>query len=317
MNLQNKIFNLVKWLVLIATYGFLIYKFSKIKYWDDLLHYFPTVNSFSFIFFVVVMLMMPINWWLEAKKWQILTSYTTKLKTRNAIKSVLSGLTTGYITPNRIGEFAGRIQYLPKEKQWEGIGLSIMNGITQTMIISSFGIISALFYFLNWKKFSTFQYYLLVVFAILILLFTIYFFFPKWIKKYENSEKKWMIKFIRAAGSISDFTINEHLGVLGISAIRYFVFVGQYLLMLLFLQIDVSFYEAILAISTTYLIITFTPSFTVTEPAIRGSAAVLVFGAITHNEIGIILASVLLWIVNFVIPLLIGSILIGKLRKQQ
>ena len=81
--------------------------------------------------------------------------------------------------------------------------------------------------------------------------------------------------------------------------------------MLLFFNIEISPLQALAAIPVMYLLITFTPSLAAAEPAIRGSAAVFIFSVYSPDEVGILLTGILIWLVNFVVPMLVGSVLIG------
>ena len=42
--------------------------------------------------------------------------------------------------------------------------------------------------------------------------------------------------------------------------------------------------------------------------AIRGSISILVFGAFSQNIAGIAIAVVIIWIVNTILPMLVGSV---------
>ncbi|MFI5204605.1 MAG: hypothetical protein ACHQF2_08935, partial [Flavobacteriales bacterium] len=48
------------------------------------------------------------NWWLESIKWKIMINRITPCSFSKAAQSVLMGCSFGFITPNRIGDYAGR-----------------------------------------------------------------------------------------------------------------------------------------------------------------------------------------------------------------
>ena len=84
--------------------------------------------------------------------------------------------------------------------------------------------------------------------------------------------------------------------------------------MLRFFNIELTPFQALMAIPTTYLFVTFTPSLAFSEVAIRSSYAVLVIGAFSGQIVNIALAGVCIWAVNFIIPMLVGSALM--IRKS-
>jgi hypothetical protein len=66
------------------------------------------------------------------------------------------------------------------------------------------------------------------------------------------------------------------------------------------------------AIASYYLFVTFAPSLAFSEGAVRASIAILVFGVFSTNVIGIAAAGLFIWLLNFVVPMLIGSVVLGK-----
>jgi hypothetical protein len=75
--------------------------------------------------FWAVIFMAFANWGLEAKKWQLMMHDLQPMKYITAFKSVLSGVTFSLNTPNRIGEYGGRILYVAEGKRLKAISLSI------------------------------------------------------------------------------------------------------------------------------------------------------------------------------------------------
>jgi hypothetical protein len=73
-------------------------------------------------------------------------------------------------------------------------------------------------------------------------------------------------------------------------------------------------WQALIAIPTNYLFVTFTPSVAFSEAAVRSSYAVLVIGFFSSNIVGIALAGMCIWMINFVIPMMVGSIIMVRNR---
>lgn len=308
----NRFFVVFKWIVMLAAYGYLIYQLANIECWNELKRSFLNLNFIRIVFLVAIVLLMPVNWMLEARKWQILTSNATRLSFLISIKSVLAGLNTGYITPNRIGEFAGRILFLPENNRWTGVLLSLINSLTQNIVMTVFGAIGAVFYFSRFYTDMNYSGYLTGIGIGIALCIVLYFSFPGIIRKMKTN--KWSVKLQEATKSMASFDTKSLFSVLLISMLRYGIFCLQFYLMLLFFGIGVSAFQAFIAIPTMYLLVTYTPSFAASEPAIRGSFAVLIFSVFSPNSIGIMLTGVLIWLINFVIPMLAGSIIVLKTK---
>lgn len=58
---------------------------------------------------LLVLAMMPLNWWLEARKWQLLLRPFLDWPFGKTLKATLAGLSLSAATPNRIGEIGGRM----------------------------------------------------------------------------------------------------------------------------------------------------------------------------------------------------------------
>ena len=144
-----------------TAYGFLIYKLANIEYWNELKKTFQEISPGRLILLMIVVLLMPLNWFLEAVKWQRLTEKSVVISLKTSLKSVLAGLSTGYITPNRIGDFAGRVLFLPKIHQLSGVVLSIVNSLTQNIVIAVFGLTGAVVYFTTFHSESNFSNFLI------------------------------------------------------------------------------------------------------------------------------------------------------------
>ena len=99
-----------------------------------------------------VLLLIFFNWGFEAKKWQLLLRPLQSLTFFTALKSVLTGIAFSINTPNRIGEYGGRILYVEEGKRIKAISLSIAGSISQlilTLFMGSLGLSYLLIFQLN------------------------------------------------------------------------------------------------------------------------------------------------------------------------
>ena len=94
--------------------------------------------------------------------------------------------------------------------------------------------------------------------------------------------------------------------------LRYFVFAFQFYLLLLFFGVDINILDAITAISGTYLLINVLPHVIIADLGIRGSAAIFVIGQLSANVQGILSATILLWLINVILPAFAGQFFIIK-----
>lgn len=314
MSAWKKYYPVIKWLILILSYGFLAYKIyefiqnpSSASGWSDL-----SWRKWGWLLLAVAF--MPVNFLIETTKWRYLISSLEHLSFCKALKSVMSGYATGFFTPNRVGEFPGRAVYLQGNNRWQAITFGMVGTLAQTIIISLFGIFSFMLLmghqqmpFLADKTFLIIIFFVEMTFA-----FSLYLslpklshFFSRWnVSVKVNTLLKWL----------STFRSKQLAYVLLLAFGRYLVFCVQLYCMLRFCSIDINLWQGVVSISTFYLFLTFTPSIAFSEAAIRGSYAVIFVGMFSDNSVGIALAGVLVWFVNAVIPMIIGSVFFSKTK---
>lgn len=98
--------------------------------------------------FWLVIIFIFVNWGMEARKWQLLMKALQPISFFTAIKSVLCGVTLSLNTPNRIGEYGGRILFVNEGNRIKAITLSMAGGMAQlivTMLMGCFGLMYLLF----------------------------------------------------------------------------------------------------------------------------------------------------------------------------
>ena len=98
--------------------------------------------------------------------------------------------------------------------------------------------------------------------------------------------------------------------VVGWSALRYLVFCLQLYCLLRFAGAGLTIADSLVAIPIYYLVLTLLPALPAADPALRGGVGMMVFGAFSSNVPAAALATVLLWIINNLFPLIIGTFIV-------
>ena len=299
-----------KWLVLVLTYCFLAYKLFTFEHYAALWQHFQQPNFLHYIWLFIVIALFPLNIFLEAIKWQNLVAKSENISLKQALKAVLAGFSTGFITPNRIGEMAGRMLYVSPGNRKAAILYSFLNSLTQNYVIALVGIPAAILYLaaLSGNAIADHTIYLILI-SLFVLFFTIFqFFIPTLLTS------KFVTKKLQLNTNIVRFSISNLLYINAISFVRFLVFSIQFYFLLLFFGVDITAFQALISIPTSYLLVTFTPSLALSEAAIRSSYAVTVIGFYAPQTAGIAFAGLTLWLLNFGIPMLFGNRLILKSR---
>jgi len=310
-------FKSLKYVILLASYSFLGYKLLTFHQYGDLTSQWNRMPLSQTLWLGGVIFLLPLNWYLESLKWKMLTARVQSITIAASVKAVLSGISTGFFTPNRVGELVGRIAFLDHQNRKAGITLNFVNSMTQNIVMALCGIPACILFFIQptqvLQPYRT-HYIWMVITGILILGF-VYLLLPSISRYIGKSNLSSTLKGF--TDCLSGYTLKELLRTIGISLARYVVFCIQFYFMLRFFQIELTPLQAFMAIPTTYLFVTFTPSLAFSEAAIRSSYAVLVIGTFSGQVVNIALAGVCIWAINFILPMVVGSVIMIQKSGEQ
>ena len=231
------------------------------------------------------------NRFLEILKWQNLVKVIKPISVREATKQVLGALTAGIFTPNGLGEYAGKALYFDKSKTKQIIFLNLIcNGI-QMILTILFGTIGL--YILGYN------YWVLAIIGIIIGFIVIALVTKKITIKGYSLEKLF-------------FKINEIPQIIlrknnYLAVSRYFVFSHQYYFLFLAFDVALPYATLMATIAVVYFLASSLPSFQFLDFAVKGSVAVFFFGKLGVNEWIVVFIATLMWFLNVVLPVVIGS----------
>ncbi len=265
----------------------------------------------------LALLLMPVNWGVEALKWQHLISKTGPLSWFRSFKAVLCGIAFSVFTPNRVGEFAGRLFYLDRHQPGRQIAVTLVGTLAQITATAICGLLACFVYVLQFKSLPTpLHQGLEVFFLLLTLLIPVL---------YYNVERvhRWLLQFRlfqpleQSLRILSDCQRSTYHYILFLSLFRYGIFSFQYLLLLWFFGIPIPWETALMIVPLIYLVQTLIPTITLLEPSVRGNVALFFLIPYTSNSLGIVAAAISIWLMNLILPALAGTLIIGLLRNQR
>ncbi len=266
-------------------------------------------------------LLMPVNWGLETLKWYVLVNKFQKLSFRKAFESVLSGLSLAMNTPNRIGEYGGRVVYLAPAFRMKGVALAIVSSVGQLLITLIFGwvallIMKAQLYQVQLSG-THFSVILLQVFQYSVLFFIIItglFFFRMQLLAKMLKWIPWLKEKLSFTEVLENLSNRAYLQVLFYSFLRFIVFALQYVLIWQALQADISWWQGFWSVALIFLVMAIVPSFAIADVGIRGKVAISIAGLFSSNSIALLTGTVGIWLLNLVLPALLGSLLLLTIK---
>lgn len=271
----------------------------------------------SFGWLLAALLGTVLNWGLEAAKWKYLLRHTESISLGKAYRGVLTGVAFTLFTPNRIGEYLGRIWHLGKNSRGSAVSLSIAGGVAQLFITCLFGMIAAE---LLWR--GGFQIPVLpdqaiallilkmVGWGVTLLLLLIYFSVGE-IGTYL-ARVNWLRSIRVGLDALTQLSRPALLRVMGLSLLRYFVFLFQYYFVFRFFGVELAGSIVFLSVALTFLLLALIPGMALAELGVRGKLALLIVGTFSANSIGIVLAVTSVWFINLIVPAIAGGLLMQK-----
>ena len=268
----------------------------------------------------LVVLLMPLNWGIEARKWQLALRPIGGIRYRDAFRAIFTGTTMASFTPNRMGEYLGRLLYIKEGKRIASISLTIVCSIAQLLItlLAGLGGLLYLYYFQRGPVSSAHLGFwlnaLLGLTAVLLASLTIIYFRLSWLLGKLSKIPRWG-RHLDPVKVLENFELRILLRILFLSFVRYWVFIVQYALLFPLFGVVLSFGQVAGGMSVVFLVMAVVPTFTfLTELGIRWEAGIQVLELFSANAIGIFATSFAIWVINLIIPALVGSLLILSIK---
>ena len=259
----------------------------------------------------IVLVMMFMNWLFEALKWRYMIKKIESVSILRSLRAIFTGITVSTFTPNRIGEYGGRVFCLEEGDRIKGVFITVLCSMAQLLTTIIYGSIS-LFILFDEILIDISLFSISLLFVVNFLILISYFKISNIIK--FLSRLNFLKKLERYLEVFSIYSFKDLLITFIFSNIRYFIFSLQFIILLNVFGVDVQFVNALLSVMLIFFFITVTPTITIAEIGVRGSVAIFVLGLFSSNDIGIISATTTLWLINLILPAIIGSFFVFSLK---
>ncbi|PJJ80532.1 hypothetical protein [Mucilaginibacter auburnensis] len=300
----------IKAVILALAFYFIIHQYvnkgSNLKQFQLLVSNIPQQRVITIMAIVVVL--MAANWGLEALKWKYLTRNLTNITPWQAIEGVFCGLTWAVITPNRFGEYGGRVMYLPPRRRIHGVFAMGVGAFGQLVITNVLGFIAIAWFTYTFLKLNTLVQNSVFFFACTsIAFFLILFFNIRWMV-WLLDRIPFLKKFHRFFEIMGRYSFAELVTIMYFCLGRFFIFSLQYYLVIHLLVPQIPMYEVFLMVFIVLFIQSALPSLDVFDVAIRTYTATTLFAYVTTQEMAIAGAFASIWLINLIFPAIIGTI---------
>ncbi|MEO0899072.1 MAG: lysylphosphatidylglycerol synthase transmembrane domain-containing protein [Bacteroidota bacterium] len=279
------------------------------KLWEERTHWQWNLVGQNGLAFAFAVSLLPFNLGLEAAKWQCLVKrLNSSFSFGHALKGVLMGISLGILTPNRVGEYAGRLINISGEIRWEAGTFVWVNRLAQMVITLLLGSIcwelaivgEVIQPPLIWENGIRWISWGLLIGLVLFLHLHPFL----WRKIHSSFQKFPSLGKIFHAMSVIDLGLMWR--VIALSFLRYSVFSAQYVLLLYACGIESHWEIMTLLVFLVFLIKSLAPFASIAELGIREAVAITVGGWLGFAGLLVTTSAFCLYLINLVIPALIG-----------
>jgi len=251
---------------------------------------------------MVLVLFSFINWILELLKWQLLAKPMREISFAESFKQSLFSLTASLITPNRIGEYGAKALFYKKSNLKKCLSLNLIGNLSQLAVTVFFGIIGCL---ILWQNYSEALGHIIGLNVFIIILIVLVF----------GVGALFLLRRYR------QLSYNMHsktllIKTLGLSFCRYVVFNLQFYVLLLLFNFEIDVFTALSFTSSMYLLASIIPAISLFDVVIKGSISVYLFSLLGFNSISILSIVLIMWLLNFAIPAIIGSYFVLTFKQK-
>jgi len=298
-----------KWIFGILSLSFILKFYFDENLWDSMKE-FPRLNNGSLPLLCLIIMLIPVNWFLEGLKWRVFLPLDKRPGYLLTLKIIFAGVSCAILTPNRMGDFIGRGLVSPVEIREETVLATFMGNFCQFFILLIVGIPALFFLFPLLGANSNHQidipFWLLLMWLSCCLSFL--FFYPKLFQVLGQFAQRWhwSESWSEKFSSLSKVSSKALFYGLILAFSRYIVFSFQYYLVLTLWGIQLNIFQLYIGLASLYLFQTIIPLPPFYSLIVRGETSVLIWGIWGIPPITAMTASYMLFFFNLLMPAIIG-----------
>lgn len=269
---------------------------------------------------LIALALVPTNISLETIKFHTLTSVFLPSQWWRLFKSVLGGISVALITPNRVGEYAGRVLFLEGKYGWKAVVATLVGSWSQLLVLIASGILGTLFFHSKWLDDNGISAHLLLPMGaalVALLLIGFYNLDMAGTLLQRLPFGKSYHRLMRHLSFLRQYSNAQLTIVLALSALRYLTYCIQYYLLLRFYGLQPGWLEGIAGIAMVFLVQASVPLPPLMGLMARGEIAILIFRGSETDSSGILAATLSLFFINVAFPAVIGMWFIIRTNLRQ
>jgi len=273
--------------------------------------------SADYEFILYASILSLVNIYLQAYKWKLVLNHSLgKVSFMRALHSYFGGVTSGLSTPARIGEFIGRAIPLEEFNFFSVTIVSFIDKIINMIVITFFGAISSVFFY---RSFNEPHFYVDVPLLIIIvslfsitvyMLFNSNFFVSVVKRKFKNNQK--VLNKISVVDKFLSQSLSVKVKIFSINILYFVVILLQFALLVNAFASYSDIIQLMVIASLILFATTVVLPFSFGDLGVREGAAAYLISMISLSPAIGFNSALVLFIINVILPALIGLIFLIK-----
>lgn len=241
-------------LVLFVALGTLLYR--QVLHNADLMHFFNEFRQgFSvkgWILLAAVVMLTFVNWGIETIKWRLLILKLRPITWRKCIKAYSSALPFSLFTPNRVGEFGGRVMAI-SQNRLPALVSSLVGSFSQIVVNITLGALGMMAFLLIWQAphLYVMAVFVLLTLTLIVALHIAYYNLEVWSNLLHRV--RILQKISHYIDIVKRYSSSDLFRLQALSASRYLVYSLQYVLMLMIFGVHLGLFKTLLIVASIFL----------------------------------------------------------------
>lgn len=308
---------LLRLLLALALLGLLWWQLASREQWaSDDFWLRAWAGAASWWYLAAVVVLLPLNWGVEVLKWlPLMRSAGSGISLVRAWAAVLSGATVSMFTPNRVGEYAGRLLWVDARHRAWAVVATLLGSLAQWGVLLAGGGLALLYWYFAGKieiaplAAAGLALLLLAVGAAVLVLYLRLTAVVDWLMRFGF----WARRLATLRGQLAECAERARADgwVWAMAAARYAIYTLQYACMLLFWGLPLSALDLLSVVAVIYLLQTGLPLPPSTGLIARGNIALFVVALLLPDGYAsaVLSATFSLWCINVFLPAAAGAVL--------
>ncbi|MFT4032179.1 MAG: lysylphosphatidylglycerol synthase domain-containing protein [Siphonobacter sp.] len=278
--------------------------------WNYLQAAFSTQNSW---WLILTLALTILNYSIETCKWQALACKLEPMSFLTALKGVLAGQSLGFVSQANVGDLAGKMGFMQSKNRLNSIGAFLL-GSTIQFLVTIFAGTLAYTYFLirihtewgHWFILAALWFSILVTIWLLLLR-------DKAAPLLEQIA--WLASSARFFRVLETYEAKNIWYITGLASLRFLTYSSQFLLVLHGFGVSLALIDQLTVVWLLFLVKSIVPAFSfLSDLGIRTFSTLYFFGFYEVNPALVTSASLMVWMMNILIPVLVGALFVIQLR---